>query len=722
MWFCEKNAQGKNILTKFFLIILLIVWNSSAIAELINLEADNVVAPDNTTVIASGDVIVTYKDLILTGDNVTYHKDTGIVEAFGNVIMKDSENYISAREMFININTKNGTIIKGRGFYAPNSYFSAEKIDKIGENTFELVDSKISSCNQETPDWSFFARKAKIDYGSYFRSTHTTFNIKDIPIFYTPYFVWPIKEKRESGFLIPTVGFSSDAGFFVTPKYFIDLGIDKDATFGVNIFSQKGGMLVSEYRFKGSKSQEVYSYGEIIKDEDSDSNKSLRWRIVNKSNFLLSSNTDININIDYVSDFKYKNDFDYYVFKNDKINNSTDENYSVAEGRINYHLKYSNLSLRYIDNMRYYTSKNGYHKDHLIRYPQIISEKIGLSQLSVFKMDYYADFNDVRHSDYFYNILKNNRSYEKSYKRYFLKLNFYKTFNLKITSLTPYFTQSFTYWNNITDPGPRRKILNNSISKITLSGSSAERAIYSYGFKMNFSEIYKNYKNFKHSIFQSLEYRQTPLINQTGIPKHIENDVIAQENYYSYRLTNYLKNPIWNLKFEILQKYDQTKDDQRLSPVEIKSDLNYGNFVFFNMENRYNYYTKNPNYLKNNIAVILKNVSLKTEYIYDENLSDYNTSLKYTISLDVGRLSLSVYQKYAKDNQGIKLSNLKKQENTLNILYNSECYSIGAIIKERFFDTITSDGINKNKERIIYLLFELKGLGGAKRKIYETNL
>lgn len=698
------------------------MYGSSPFAQQVNLEADNVLAPDNNTVIATGDVIIKYKDIILTSDNVTYHKDTNMVEAFGNVVMKDSENYISAREMFINIDTKNGTIIDGKGFYAPSSYFSAEKINKIGENSFELINSRISSCNQENPDWSFSARKAKIDYGSYFRSTHTTFNIKNIPVFYTPYFVWPIKEKRESGFLVPNIGFSSDAGFFITPKYFADLGVDRDATLGVNIFSQKGAMLVSEYRFKGSKSQEIYAYGELIKDYDSYSNKSLRWRLVNKSNLIVNNDIDMNINIDYVSDFRYKNDFDNYLFKSDKINRSTEENYSVAEARINYHLKYSNVSLRYIDNMRYYLSENGYNKDHLIRYPQIIAEKIGISPSNIFKLDYYADFNNVKHSDYSYDIAKQNENYKESYKRYFLKFNIYKVFNLKFASITPYFSQSFTYWDSITETGIDRKIFNNPINKINLSGSSAERAIYNYGFKINFAEIYKNYKGFKHSVFQSLEYRQTPFMDQTDIPNYIENDVIEEENYYSYRFTNYFKSPYWNLKFEILQKYNQTLEDKRFAPVEIRSGLNYKNFIFLNLENNYNYYTGRSTYLKNNLAFIIKNISLNSEYIYDDTITDYNTSLKYTLSADIGRFSLSIYQKYANDNSGVRLSNLRKQENTFKILYNSECYSIGAMIKERFFNTVKSDGINNSKERIIFLLFELKGLGGAKRKIYETNL
>lgn len=691
-------------------------------AEQVILEADNVISPDNNTVTASGKVVVSYKDMILTADNITYHKDTKQVEAYGNVVMQDKENYISATELSINIDTKNGILYRGSGFYAPDIYFSAEVINKVGENSFELTDARISSCNQENPDWSFSARKAKIDYGSYFRSTHTTFNIKDMPIFYTPYFVWPIKDKRESGFLVPDIGFSSDTGLFVTPKYFFDLGIDKDATLGLNIFSEKGPMLVSEYRYKGSKSQEAYLYGEVIKDYNSYSNKTLRWRLVNKSNLLINDNLDLTTNIDYVSDFRYKNDFDNYLFKSDKINRSTDENYSVAEARLNYQLKYSNLSLRYIDNMRYYLRENGYNKDHIVRYPQIIAEKVGISKLKIIKLDYYADFNNVKHTNYSYDITKENLSYDESYNRYFAKIKFYKLFDVKFASILPYFTQSFTYWNDISEIYANSKTFQNDFNNISVSDSHAKRAIYNYGLKINLKEIYKNYSSFRHSVYQSLEYSHVPYLKQDELPNYIENDVIEEENYYSYRLLNYLKSSEWGIKLELLQKYDQTKDEQRFAPIEIKGSFDYKNTILVKAENNYNYYSRRSDYFKNNISLKIRNVVLDGEYIYDNTITDYNTSLKYTLSVDINSFSLSIYQKYARNNPAVKFSNLKKQENAFKLMYNSECYSIGAMVKEKFYDVVESDDLNSRNERIIYLLFELKGLGGGKRKVYETNL
>ena len=44
-------------------------------------------------------------------------------------------------------------------------------------------------------------------------ATNVTLRVKDIPVFYTPYIHFPIDDRRQSGFLAPSIGSSSDNGF-----------------------------------------------------------------------------------------------------------------------------------------------------------------------------------------------------------------------------------------------------------------------------------------------------------------------------------------------------------------------------------------------------------------------------------------------------------------------------------------------------------------------------
>jgi LPS-assembly protein len=703
------------------ILFIILLTASVCFAEKVNLEADRITSIDNNTVFAEGNVLITYKNIIMVADNVTYYKDQNLTEAEGNVVFQDDQNYLTAEYLKINLTTKKGSIKNGKGFYAPHTYFSAESIEKTGENNFVLSNANITSCNQEKPDWHFHSRIARIDYGEYFKSKHTTFNIADIPILYTPYFVWPIKKKRESGFLVPEIGFKTDAGLFITPKYFSNLGVNKDITAGINYFTMKGPMLNAEFRYAKSSRESVYLYGEFIDDQNSKSNKNNRYRIVNKSNLFILENLELKFNTDYVSDFKYKEDFDDFAPKNDIIELNSDENYSVNEIRLNYRLKYSNISLRYLDNMHYYINSTGYTKNHIIRKPNLIFEKYGLNFNGI-KFDYFADYNKVLYTNYSYNIFGSESGKSTGYDRYFVKLKIYKPYNLKIATLTPYYIQSTTYWNNFENLSiSDNRDFESEFLNIDYSKDNIKRYIYTYGAKLYFNEIYKDYSSFRHSIFNSFEYKFTPYLYQSKLPNFIDNDIIDEENYYSYTMTNFIKNKNWNLKIEISEKYNIVKEEERFEPLLLTSLFNYRDIADIVFETNYNFYTDKSTYLKNSYNINFKNLGIHTEYIFDNTFTDYNTTFKYGLSYNAENFEVDLYQKFASYEKSVKFTGLKKQELSVKWLYKSDCWNAGLLLKENYYDIVEKNSINKGTARTVYLLVEFKGLGKTERKILETK-
>jgi LPS-assembly protein len=717
-------------LYKIVLLTLFIFCSISSLSfgkEAVNLEADQIFTPDNNTIIATGNVLLTYKNMILNSDNITYYKNENTIEAYGNVVYQDEENYITADYVMINLDTQNGYIKNGSGFYSPFYHFSAEGMEKRGENSFILKNARLTTCEGERPDWHFFARDAKIDYGEYFSTKGATFNIKNTPVFYTPYFIWPIKNKRESGFLIPDIGYKTDFGMFFTPKYFIDLGIDKDATVGTNIFTNKGVMLNSEFRYAKSFKEDIYLYGEIIEDQDSKSDKDTRWRAVNKSNIFLRENLELKFNTDYVSDFKYKDDFDDFAIKNSKIDTDSDENRSVNETRLSYRLKYADISVRYIDNMQYHRLKDGFRKDRIVREPQVIAEKVNINIYNLFKVDYYFDYNRVKHTNSFHFFDTDNDKDKTTYDRYFVSGKIYRPFDLKVATFTPFFTQTYTVWDNFDGvSNDRFDHHRNALLQLDNDKNSADRALYSFGATLSFNEIYKNYKSFKHTIYNTFEYKKTPHLNQENMPDYIENDVIEEEDTFSYTLTNYFKAKKWKLKFEATQRYNKSKEDE-FEPIETKLDYNYDNIFSTYFENHYDFYDTYFNYLRNINSLKFKNITLSTEYIFDDDVKDnydifdenYNNSLRYSVSIDLKKINFEIYQKFASNESKASFDDLSKQELGVKFLYKSDCWSIGLMLKEDYYDDIEKGGISDKTERTIYILVEFRGLGKTQRSIFE---
>ncbi len=84
---------------------------------------------------------------------------------------------------------------------------------------------------------------------------HTTARIKDVPILYTPYFIYPIKTERETGFLVPNAGYNSELGAYIQPKFFWNIDVDQDATFASLIAANAPALHSAEHRLALKKKQ-----------------------------------------------------------------------------------------------------------------------------------------------------------------------------------------------------------------------------------------------------------------------------------------------------------------------------------------------------------------------------------------------------------------------------------------------------------------------------------
>ncbi len=74
--------------------------------------------------------------------------------------------------------------------------------------------------------------------------------VKEVPLLYLPYMYYPInKDKRSTGFLLPSYGASSTLGQGLTNYFFWVLGRSMDATFYHTLQSKAGQTFATEYQF-----------------------------------------------------------------------------------------------------------------------------------------------------------------------------------------------------------------------------------------------------------------------------------------------------------------------------------------------------------------------------------------------------------------------------------------------------------------------------------------
>ena len=198
-------------------------------------------------IVRSGNVDVRYGIYRMQADKITIYEAEGRMVAEGSVVFDESENQrITGSRGEFNYKTKLGFFVESTGFTNQTNdgtvlYFTADRVERLAENEFVVINGKFTACEENVPKWSFTAAKAVVKPNDRIKLTNAQFRLKDIPVLPLPYASIPIKQRdRASGFLTPTFGFSANKGFRLSTAYYQTLGRSADVTFRNDIYASRG--------------------------------------------------------------------------------------------------------------------------------------------------------------------------------------------------------------------------------------------------------------------------------------------------------------------------------------------------------------------------------------------------------------------------------------------------------------------------------------------------
>lgn len=97
------------------------------------------------------------------------------------------------------------------------------------------------------------------------KSINTILFFKDIPVFYTPYFRFPIDKRRVTGFLAPTLK-SESPGYSLSLPLYLNLAPNYDATFTPSFYNTRGVLLDGEFRHLTAKTSSIIEINYINQD------------------------------------------------------------------------------------------------------------------------------------------------------------------------------------------------------------------------------------------------------------------------------------------------------------------------------------------------------------------------------------------------------------------------------------------------------------------------
>ncbi|MYH69958.1 MAG: LPS assembly protein LptD [Gammaproteobacteria bacterium] len=191
--------------------------------------ADNAVYNDpGSFVDLSGDVKFWEESLFLSGDGAHIDvEDSTATVSSAEYYLHDSDARGRADELFIDP----GTLTSGKGMSFTTC--APENGGGIEEN-FWRISARELHLNHDT------------DRGS---GRNIVLKIKDIPVFYAPYFTFPLSRERKSGFLAPGIGKNSHGGVETRLPYYWNIAPNMDATITPRVLANSGVMGMLEFRY-----------------------------------------------------------------------------------------------------------------------------------------------------------------------------------------------------------------------------------------------------------------------------------------------------------------------------------------------------------------------------------------------------------------------------------------------------------------------------------------
>ncbi|MGH9738659.1 MAG: LPS-assembly protein LptD [Candidatus Acidiferrales bacterium] len=212
---------------------------------------------------ADGNVEVVYENARLRADHMQYNTVTQEISARGHVQLDYKSQHLEAADASYNLRTGQGVFHDVRGTFAlqrrPSPtllvssnpiYFEAKVAERVNENEYKIRGAWMTVCNPDKPVWKFYAPEATVRLQRSVHLENGNFRVFSVPVLYLPYATIPAEKRRDSGFLVPEFGDTSQKGTVLGDAFYWAPLDWLDATVGGAYYSARGWSQRGEFRMK----------------------------------------------------------------------------------------------------------------------------------------------------------------------------------------------------------------------------------------------------------------------------------------------------------------------------------------------------------------------------------------------------------------------------------------------------------------------------------------
>jgi len=210
------------------------------------------------SVVGKGNAWARKGDKELKADEIHVDFNTELAIAKGNVQIQDGQLLVWCSQANFSLNSDeatfdNATVVSGQ------LVLTGKTVEKVDATTLEIEDGTYSNCNvdQWTPgqaascplDWRISGSRFRIELGGYAHLYDVLVQTKSVPVFYSPYLIFPMKTARQTGLLPLTITSNSNLGTGVSVPVFFALNEWQDLLATYTHFDRVGMHLGLKYRY-----------------------------------------------------------------------------------------------------------------------------------------------------------------------------------------------------------------------------------------------------------------------------------------------------------------------------------------------------------------------------------------------------------------------------------------------------------------------------------------
>lgn len=315
-----------------------------------------------TTVYATGGVLVYFKDSVIKADRVSYERRTNLLTVDGDIEMMGYDGSKQKSE-HIEINTQNNEVVFDALFLSnKNDVWLVSEHATKNEGNYTLGSSMISSCDINDPLWKIGFQRSEYDsMTKEMKLYDAKVYFWDTPILYTPYLSFNTDQKRSSGLLFPLFGYTEEEGFVYEQPIFWNISPSMDMEFNPQLRTERSKGIYGTFRFVDS----AYSSGmirtgyfldskEYQEREQNEDREHYGFELYYDASKFLSKDTLNGLDDGLYINAILLNDIDYINLQKTKLTNFG--RYPLQESRLNYFVSgdafYTGINAKYFIDTR----------------------------------------------------------------------------------------------------------------------------------------------------------------------------------------------------------------------------------------------------------------------------------------------------------------------------------------------------------------------------------